>query len=39
MRAKGGEPDRARALQYERDRLVNSLAQVRYAETLAADLP
>jgi hypothetical protein len=39
MRAKGGEADRARALQYERDRLVNSLAQVRYAETLAADLP
>jgi hypothetical protein len=39
MRAKGGEPERARALQYERDRLVNSLAQVRYAETLAADLP
>jgi hypothetical protein len=39
MRAKGGEADRARALQYERDRLINSLAQVRYAETLAADLP
>lgn len=39
MRAKGGEADRARALQFERDRLVNSLAQVRYAETLAADLP
>jgi hypothetical protein len=39
MRAKGSEMDRARALQYERDRLINSLAQVRYAETLAADLP
>ena len=39
MRANGGEAERARALQYERDRLVNSLAQVRYAETLAADLP
>jgi hypothetical protein len=39
LRAKGGEADRARALQYERDRLINSLAQVRYAETLAADLP
>jgi hypothetical protein len=39
MRAKGGEAERARALQFERDRLVNSLAQVRYAETLAADLP
>jgi hypothetical protein len=39
MRANGGEADRARALQYERDRLINSLAQVRYAETLAADLP
>jgi hypothetical protein len=39
MRAQGGEAERARALQFERDRLVNSLAQVRYAETLAADLP
>lgn len=39
MRAEGGEADRARALQYERDRLINSLAQVRYAETLVADLP
>jgi len=39
MRAEGGEAERARALQYERDRLVSSLAQVRYAETLAADLP
>ena len=39
MRAEGGEADRARALQYERDRLINSLAQVRYAETLAAALP
>jgi hypothetical protein len=39
MRAKGGEAERVRALQFERDRLVNSLAQVRYAETLAANLP
>jgi hypothetical protein len=39
MRANGGEAERARALQYERDRLINSLAQVRFAETLAADLP
>jgi hypothetical protein len=39
MREKGGEADRTRALQFERDRLVNSLAQVRYAETLAANLP
>jgi hypothetical protein len=39
MRANGGEAERARALQHERDRLVNSLAQVRFAETLAADLP
>jgi hypothetical protein len=39
MRARGGAADRTRALQFERDRLVNSLAQVRYAETLAADLP
>jgi len=39
LRAEGGEGGRARALQYERDRLINSLAQVRYAETLAADLP
>ncbi|HSY08714.1 MAG TPA: hypothetical protein VK820_09290 [Steroidobacteraceae bacterium] len=39
VRARGGEADRARALQYERDRLISSLAQVRYAETLAADLP
>jgi hypothetical protein len=27
------------ALQQERVRLINSLAQVRYAETLAAQLP
>jgi hypothetical protein len=39
MRAQGGEAERARALQYERDRLINSLAQVRYAETLASALP
>jgi hypothetical protein len=39
MRARGAEADRARALQYERDRLINSLAQVRYAETLSAELP
>jgi hypothetical protein len=39
MRVRGGEADRARALQYERDRLVNSLAQVRFAETLSAELP
>jgi hypothetical protein len=37
--AEGGEGARASALQHERDRLMNSLAQVRYAETLAADLP
>jgi hypothetical protein len=39
IRARGGEADRARALQYERDQLINSLAQVRYAETLSAELP
>jgi hypothetical protein len=39
IRATGGEGTRASALQYERNRLMNSLAQVRYAETLAADLP
>ena len=39
IRAAGGESTRASALQYERNRLINSLAQVRYAETLAADLP
>lgn len=39
MRAEEGEAEHARALQYERDRLINSLAQVRYAETLAANLP
>jgi hypothetical protein len=39
MRAQGGEGARASALQYERNRLINSLAQVRYAEVLAADLP
>jgi len=39
MRARGAQADRARALQHERDRLINSLAQVRYAETLSAELP
>jgi hypothetical protein len=39
IRAEGGEGAGARALQHERDRLINSLVQVRYAETLAADLP
>jgi hypothetical protein len=37
--ADGGEAARASALQHERYRLINSLAQVRYAETLAAHLP
>jgi hypothetical protein len=39
IRAEGGEGARASALQQERERLINSLVQVRYAETLAADLP
>jgi hypothetical protein len=39
IRAASGEGARAFALQHERDRLINSLAQVRYAETLAAELP
>lgn len=39
MRAKGGELEHAHALQHERDQLVNSLAQVRYAERLTANLP
>ena len=39
LRAEEGALERARALQYERDRLINSLAQVRYAETLAGRLP
>jgi uracil-DNA glycosylase len=39
IRAEGGAGARAFALQHERDRLINSLAQVRYAESLAADLP
>jgi hypothetical protein len=33
------EPGRVMALQRERSRLVDSLARVRYAETLAAELP
>jgi hypothetical protein len=37
--AEGGEGARTSALQHERERLINSLAQVRYAETLVADLP
>jgi hypothetical protein len=39
MRAEGGGGARASALQYERNRLINSLAQVRYAEVLGANLP
>jgi len=39
MRAEGGEGARASALQYERNRLMSSLVQVRYAEVLAAELP
>lgn len=39
MRARGGEIDRVHVLQHERDQLVNSLAQVRYAETLVSDVP
>ena len=39
IRAEGGEADRAHALQSERDRLIGTLVQVRYAETLVADLP
>lgn len=38
IRAEGGEADRAHALQSERDRLIGTLVQVRYAETLVADL-
>ncbi len=39
MRAQGGQLEPAHALQHERDQLINSLAQVRYAESLASDLP
>jgi hypothetical protein len=39
MRAEGGEGARAFALQHERERLITSLVEVRYAETLAAGLP
>ena len=39
MRAAGGEAAGANALQNERNRLINSLVQVRYAEALAADPP
>jgi hypothetical protein len=39
MRTEGGEGARAFALQHERERLVASLVEVRYAETLAASLP
>jgi hypothetical protein len=37
--ADGGEAAPAFALQHERDQLIDSLVQVRYAETLAAGLP
>jgi hypothetical protein len=36
-RLRGASSDRIKVLQQERARLVSSLAQVRYAETLAAD--
>ena len=39
LRAEGGEGASAFALQGERDRLLTSLVEVRYAETLAASLP
>ncbi|HEY5101462.1 MAG TPA: hypothetical protein VII70_01665 [Steroidobacteraceae bacterium] len=39
MRAEGGAGARASALQRERDRLITSLVEVRYAEILAASLP
>jgi hypothetical protein len=38
-RLDGGHPDRVVALQRERARLVGSLAQVRYAEFVAAGSP
>ena len=39
VRAQGGQLERAHALQLQRDQLINSLAQVRYAESLASNLP
>jgi hypothetical protein len=39
MRAQGGQVERVHFLQHQRDQLVNSLAQVRYAETLVSDVP
>jgi hypothetical protein len=39
VRAQGGQLERAHALQHQRDQLINSLAQVRYAESLASNLP
>ena len=39
MRAAGGGGAGVNALQNERNRLINSLVQVRYAEALAADPP
>ena len=36
-RLQGASSDRIKVLQQERARLVSSLAQVRYAEVLAAD--
>ena len=38
-RLDGGEPNRLARLQQERTRLVGSLAQVRYAEVVAAQSP
>ena len=38
-RIRNGAPARVRALQLQRARLVDSLAQVRYAELLAAEVP
>lgn len=38
-RAGAAQPARVKALQRERSRLVDSLVRVRYAETLAAELP
>jgi hypothetical protein len=39
VRIDGMRPDRLAALQQERLRLVGSLAQVRYAEVVAAESP
>jgi hypothetical protein len=36
-RVEGAQPARLSALQQQRDRLINSLVQVRYAETLVAE--